>query len=93
MVRLVSTFFSHATHFSLLREDGCLTCHTLDPAARYADGYKDKDPLTFSSNFKPLDAATCATCHVEERAGESCLLCHQYHVGPVKTRTVLTRMQ
>jgi hypothetical protein len=87
------TFFSHASHFSLLGEEGCLTCHALDPAARFAEGYNDRDPFTFSSNFKPVNAATCATCHVEARAGESCLLCHEYHIGPVETRAVHTRMQ
>ena len=71
-----ATVFSHATHFSMLNEEGCLTCHALGTAANYADGYKDYDPFTFSSNFASIDLATCATCHVEERAGDSCLLCH-----------------
>ncbi len=88
-----ATVFSHATHFSMLHEEGCLTCHALGPAADYADGYKDNDPFTFSSNFSPIDLATCATCHVEESAGDSCLLCHQYHVGALMTRRVPTQMQ
>ncbi len=88
-----ATVFSHATHFSLLHEDGCLTCHSVAAAANYAEGYKDNDPLTFASNFAAIDKATCATCHLEERAGDSCLLCHRYHVGTFTTRPVLTRMQ
>ncbi len=88
-----ATVFSHATHFSLLHEEGCLTCHALEAAANYAEGYKDNDPLTFASNFAAIDRATCATCHLEERAGDSCLLCHRYHIGAFATRPVLTRMQ
>jgi hypothetical protein len=88
-----ATVFVHATHFSMRHEKGCLTCHGMAPAADYADGYKDNDPYTFASNFQPIELTTCAACHVAERASESCLLCHQYHVGAIATQPVLTQMK
>ena len=35
----------------------------------------------FESGFATMDKATCATCHVEKAAGDSCLTCHNYHIG------------
>ena len=87
-----ATIFSHTTHFSLLHEEGCRTCHKLDRQADYAASYKDQDPQTFASNFSPLRVETCARCHVEQTAGDSCLLCHQYHVGSFETKAVPTEM-
>ncbi len=87
-----ATRFSHAAHFSLLDEEGCVTCHKLDPQADYQASYKGPDPMSFASNFGPLRVETCAACHVKKRAGDSCLLCHQYHVGTFPTRAVPTKM-
>ena len=93
------TKFSHGTHFSLLDEKGCQTCHQLAPAASgtnssYTAAFKDNhDTAKFISSFQPLKQATCAQCHVERAAGTSCLLCHNYHVGDIavaKVRTGLT---
>ena len=85
-----SVRFSHAAHFSLLDERGCMTCHKRDPKADYASGFKDRDAATFKSNFKPLPRAVCAECHTAAKAGDSCLTCHNYHLGvyqPVVART------
>lgn len=87
-----ATIFSHATHFSLLDDKGCLTCHALTRGADYAGSYKGNDPYEFASNFATLDIQTCANCHKKERAGEACILCHQYHVGNIETRAVPTEM-
>ncbi len=75
------THFSHAAHFSLLDQKGCLTCHTLDSEATFLKSFEDFDPTTYQSNFAPIDRTTCAQCHVEEIAGNGCVMCHNYHVG------------
>ena len=76
-----SVRFSHAAHFSLLDEKGCLTCHERDSKADYAAAFKHRDPAKFNSNFKPLPRAVCAECHTAAKAGDSCLTCHNYHLG------------
>ena len=73
--------FSHAAHFSLVDKRGCMTCHKRDPEADYARGFKDRDPATFNANFAPLPRAVCAECHNAAKAGDSCLTCHNYHLG------------
>ena len=75
------TRFAHAVHFSVLDDKGCLTCHTLDPEAEVMEAFEDTDPLTFASNFQAMEKTVCTTCHTSERAGDTCLTCHNYHVG------------
>lgn len=80
------TVFKHATHFSLMGEQGCSTCHTLDTKADYAGAFgANRNPAVFRSNFAPLSKNICASCHQPERAGESCQQCHNYHTGDVKS--------
>lgn len=76
-----SVRFSHAAHFSLLDEKGCMTCHKRDAKADYAGSFKDRNPATFNANFKPLPRAVCAECHTAAKAGDNCLTCHNYHLG------------
>jgi len=76
-----SVRFSHAAHFNLVGKRGCMTCHKRDPKADYARGFKDRDPATFNANFAPLPRAVCAECHTAAKAGDSCLTCHNYHLG------------
>jgi len=83
-----ATEFSHTTHFVLLHEAGCRTCHSLDQSAEYAKSFTDRNPHSFSSNFKPLELSTCDKCHTEQRSGNSCIQCHRYHLGTVALRTV-----
>jgi hypothetical protein len=74
--------FSHSAHFSLLNERGCQTCHVIAPQANYASSYDEKAaPGVFHSNFQALSKDTCATCHQNNIAGDSCQLCHNYHQG------------
>jgi hypothetical protein len=87
------TRFSHTSHFSLLDDKGCRTCHTLDPDATYAQGYKDRDPSVFWSNFEAIERDTCVACHAEDKVADSCTTCHQYHVGRFATRFVPTAMK
>ena len=84
------TRFSHAPHFSVLDERGCLTCHVLDIDAEYMEAFADHDPLTFAPNFESLDKSQCSECHVPHEAGDSCVMCHNYHVGTFPPLTVST---
>lgn len=79
------TKFSHSSHFSLLNDQGCMTCHTKDetPDAYLAAFESNPSPPAskFHGNFKPIQKSTCASCHTPQLAGDSCLLCHNYHIG------------
>ena len=87
------TRFTHTVHFSLLDDKGCLACHTLNPDAEVMEAFEDTNPLTFAGNFQPMRKTACTTCHTSERAGDTCLTCHNYHVGtvaPVLSKAPLT---
>ena len=89
--------FRHVSHFSLLGTTGCLTCHSLNKDAEYEKAYIGRDVAMFESNFQPMKKSTCAACHQSDRAGDSCLSCHNYHVGEVLSsqssfKKVLTSM-
>ncbi|PPR63204.1 MAG: hypothetical protein CFH04_00704, partial [Alphaproteobacteria bacterium MarineAlpha3_Bin3] len=77
------TVFSHTSHFSLPDDKGCLTCHTFNKGAKYLDSFKDRNPATFASNFEQIPRQLCAGCHTAAEAGESCLTCHNYHIGKI----------
>ena len=36
----------------------------------------------FVSNFDPIAKSDCTRCHVASKAGDSCLVCHNYHIRP-----------
>jgi len=86
------TKFAHEPHFGLFGDKGCVACHVIDSEAKYLDTYKSLDPKVFASNFKPVGQQTCAACHQKSAAGESCLLCHIYHVEDVNTPMMTTRL-
>jgi hypothetical protein len=86
------TMFVHETHFSAIGDRGCVACHQLNPSSGYQDFFKGQDPLSFASNFKPMQRETCAECHVPQSAGDSCTMCHQYHIGEFGAATLSTRM-
>ena len=78
------TTFNHAPHMQLLQDKACQTCHRLDNQADFLGSYKkNPDPSVFQSNFKPLEQSKCAECHRQNGSGDSCLICHRYHVGTV----------
>lgn len=84
------TKFSHTTHLSLMTEKGCQTCHFLNPESKYSTYFQpadppNRDPSHFESNFASLPKMECAKCHTAKVAGESCLLCHNYHTGSFAT--------
>jgi len=85
--------FRHSPHFSLLGEKGCLSCHRINAKADYLKGFKGDDPTTFSSNFLPIAKNVCAACHTSGGASNSCLTCHNYHIGKVIPALTSARMR
>ena len=83
------TRFSHAPHFSLLNQTGCLTCHTMSPTSVEQTIPRDHgEPMIVRSDFSSINKNVCASCHTAKAAGDSCQICHGYHVGKF-TSTVL----
>jgi predicted CXXCH cytochrome family protein len=82
------TSFVHSTHFSAVGDEGCIACHRLNDDPNYRDSYKHRDPARFVANFAPMKRERCAECHVEQSAGDSCTMCHQYHIGEFVTEGV-----
>ena len=75
------TTFSHTAHFPLLDAEGCVSCHNVNDGAKPMNGYKDRDPNTFESNFSGISRKTCAECHTTAGSADSCTTCHNYHIG------------
>jgi len=83
----LSARFAHAPHLQLLKgERNCALCHDYNREADYLAGFDDRDPMTYQPNFHAVTRQTCAECHVEDRAGDTCVQCHDYHVGHVAER-------
>lgn len=62
------TKYNHGLHFKLIAAQDCSHCHQ-----RVA---KPGVPSGFVSRSK----TECTSCHTPQRAGDSCLLCHNYHI-------------
>lgn len=76
------TEFNHSAHFSLMTEQGCVVCHELNQEADYASSFEaNNDPHKYISNFNMLSKGSCTSCHTASQAGDSCVKCHNYHVG------------
>ncbi len=74
---VVSDFnrFSHVSHFGLMDDEGCSSCHKLeDVSAEITDGW--------TASFMDMERETCTQCHQRGRAPDNCLTCHNYHVEP-----------
>jgi len=87
------TNFEHDPHLTQVRaEEGCATCHRFAPDNAYLASFDDLNPSTFASSFQPITTDTCARCHVDGKAGNTCTQCHNYHVGKARMSDVSTRM-
>lgn len=77
-VREGLTRFSHEPHLVSRAENACAQCHVLDP---------QEDGQAISGFLAP-QRATCLECHVDQKASDSCLTCHNYHAAvpqPIET--------
>ncbi|MBI3885609.1 MAG: hypothetical protein HY302_07760 [Opitutae bacterium] len=76
------TKFSHGAHYNSVNGQSCQTCHHLDAGAKYTAAFgANVNPAQFESNFRQLTVSDCARCHTAKIVGNSCQLCHNYHVG------------
>ena len=82
------TTFRHTTHLSLFGNTACETCHTINPKAEYAKFFSGKTgpwPNAIRNISKAISRRSrrLFACSAISRrvAGDSCLLCHRYHVG------------
>ena len=71
--------FKHASHFLVMKNQGCTTCHALDPLAKPLSTYEQGDVSKFQSSFIPIDKGLCSDCHAKGKASNNCLECHNYH--------------
>ena len=73
--------FSHIAHFASPSDNACLTCHVLERGERsdFIEAFRSKDSRSFVPSFKSMTKQTCAECHTQSGAGDSCLTCHVYH--------------
>ena len=62
--------FNHFTHSKSLNKLECSECHQNNTRIEHVD-------------FEGVEKQTCSQCHSQEKAGESCLLCHNYHAEPL----------
>ena len=86
------TMFMHDAHFSAVDDKGCVTCHQLNVEEGYLDSYKSTAADSFVPNFAPMQQDTCTACHIESAAGETCTLCHRYHIGQMASTPTETRV-
>ena len=74
--------FSHGAHYNSVDGQSCQNCHKLDASVNYTASFKDNfDPAKFVSSFRQLQQNDCARCHSAKVVGNSCQLCHAYHIG------------
>lgn len=85
--------FSHASHFSVVKEDGCVQCHQPDAKSDTAVTYKKRDAKDFAPGFTPVKKKLCAECHNANDAPQTCLTCHNYHVGVIPRQAPRTELK
>jgi hypothetical protein len=73
------TRFSHAPHLIQPHLRDCTQCHQVQGSSAEAQGARHVP------SFRPIEKSLCASCHTPRAAGDSCVKCHQYHVGKTLT--------
>ncbi|MCX4028933.1 hypothetical protein H0A36_05635 [Endozoicomonas sp. SM1973] len=82
--------FKHQPHLVGQPETVCLNCHTRSAANTASTQQQlginseetsetEEQQESSSWLFSPVTKQPCVSCHKEERVGENCLLCHNYH--------------
>lgn len=88
-----ATKFSHQAHLSLLPHNGCDSCHVMAASADTAATYHGYDMMSFTAGFMPIKRETCAACHAPQKATDSCIACHSYHVGEIPLAKGISTMK
>jgi hypothetical protein len=74
------TKFSHGPHVLLPELSNCSACHAIDQQDNSAASMASWDERSLATDFQPMNKQACATCHTSKGAGDSCQMCHNYHV-------------
>jgi len=84
------TQFDHAPHLTQSHQTNCTICHPVAsesevvlfrPEFVHRDNSINTNALaTETSGFHPVEKAVCSNCHQPATAGDSCLMCHLYHI-------------
>lgn len=88
------TEFSHQPHVTLLGESACSDCHQLQNDGEFRTAYvrgADRlvlNPETSHHNFRSFTKNDCSRCHTVAGAGDSCLICHNYHISQITSGRV-----
>jgi len=83
--------FNHSAHLNLIKDKGCMTCHSMNKKADFKLAYEGVDATKFESNFHPIKKSTCIQCHQSGQVSESCTTCHRYHIGDFFTSKALMK--
>ena len=95
------TAFIHEPHFQavgigqrkgVVKNLGCLTCHSLEKTGNYLKSYEHGNPQSFTASFGSVQKQLCLTCHNASTARQDCLTCHEYHVNGVTTPIMSTKI-
>lgn len=63
---------------SFRAEDG-----SLEIGVDFTNDHRGAGAPVFASNFAPVAKDDCARCHQPSKAGDSCVVCHNYHIEGV----------
>ena len=84
------TQFAHAPHLTLGQKTTCKICHPVvselevdlfKPEFVHLDNTINTNALaTQTSGFHLVEKSICSKCHQPATAGDSCLMCHRYHI-------------
>lgn len=82
------TRFTHDKHLAIQEIKNCVNCHQFSPQTE-----TDDESKTVSPSFKPITKSQCSSCHSDGKiAGESCLSCHNYHIGNIELKSKPTEI-
>ena len=76
------THFKHSVHINSSRKkiNSCKGCHKFNMEAKYNEAFESDSSHDFESNFMPMTIEQCSKCHLQEKAGNNCIQCHNYHI-------------
>ena len=85
--------YPHVSHFGIMKDTTCKTCHNLAKSSNPTKNLVTYDLAVFNSNFTPLDQSICSDCHSTESAVNACTTCHNYHfVRPQPSQATTVRL-
>lgn len=85
------TKFSHGPHLNIASLANCTACHQVVDSDLSGDekhanwisavtGRSTPQAEMHNHEFAPIQKSDCATCHIRNAAGDSCVKCHRYHI-------------